>query len=80
VVSPKYFQDDPDPPPFIKALAEVRHLAKAGVTMVDGYRDSLDVLPNALAAYQPRILPEQASGHWWVTGTVTFPETDCDEP
>jgi hypothetical protein len=48
--------------------------------MVDGYRDSLDVLPNALAAYQPRILPEQASGHWWVTGTVTFPETDCDEP
>ena len=23
----KYFQDDPDPPPFIKALAEVRHLA-----------------------------------------------------
>jgi hypothetical protein len=23
----KYFQDDPNPPPFIKALAEVRHLA-----------------------------------------------------
>ena len=24
---PRYFQDDPDPPPFIKALAEVRRLA-----------------------------------------------------
>jgi len=24
----KYFQDDPNPPPFIKAFAEVRHLAK----------------------------------------------------
>lgn len=24
---PRYFQDDPDPPPFIKALAEVRQLA-----------------------------------------------------
>jgi hypothetical protein len=23
----KHFQDDPNPPPFIKALAEVRHLA-----------------------------------------------------
>jgi hypothetical protein len=23
----KYFQDDPNPPPFIRALAEVRHLA-----------------------------------------------------
>ena len=23
----KHFQDDPDPPSFIKALAEVRHLA-----------------------------------------------------
>ena len=23
----KYLQDDPNPPPFIKALAEVRHLA-----------------------------------------------------
>jgi hypothetical protein len=23
----KHFQDDPDPPPFIKALAEARHLA-----------------------------------------------------
>lgn len=23
----KHFQDDPDPPPFIKALAEVRQLA-----------------------------------------------------
>ena len=23
----KHFQDDPDPPTFIKALAEVRHLA-----------------------------------------------------
>ena len=23
----KHFQDDPDPPPFIKALAEVRRLA-----------------------------------------------------
>ena len=30
----KHFQDDPNPPPFIKALAEVRQLArgKAGAT------------------------------------------------
>ena len=27
VVSLRYFQDDPNPPSFIKALAEVRHLA-----------------------------------------------------
>jgi hypothetical protein len=26
-VTHRYFHDDPDPPPFIKALAEVRHLA-----------------------------------------------------
>ena len=26
----KHFQDDPDPPPFIKALAEVRQLAASG--------------------------------------------------
>jgi hypothetical protein len=26
-VSLRYFQDDPNPPPFIKALAEVRQLA-----------------------------------------------------
>jgi len=27
MVSRRYFQDDPDPPPFVKALAEVRHFA-----------------------------------------------------
>jgi hypothetical protein len=62
----KHFQDDPDPPPFIKALAEVRQLAtregrcyqhvQAIAVAIDQYAESVR---------QSRILSEQAAEHWW---------------
>ena len=63
----KHFQDDPDPPPFIKALAELRQLAtREGYCYqhVQSHHGRHRPVCRE-GAGQPRILPEQAAEHRW---------------